>query len=112
MGLLRLSKNPVGFDPIVKAKGIVQSIPSKALIRSARIFGSAVSGNMTPDSDLDILLTFDNLNNLELVKNEIFYVIKVDIAIDWIFKIHDDYELNKDIGGVCFEAAHYGKDIL
>lgn len=91
-----------------KAAEIVASIPSNALILEAYLFGSAVDGNFTPDSDLDIILVAETQENIDQLKREVFSARFADIAIDWIFKTKGAFDERKNLGGVCFVASRDG----
>ena len=109
MSLLKLSNNhKVDFDPIQKSVAKVENFKNLNLIQSAYLFGSGATNTMTADSDLDLLLVFKNEDELKIAKTEIIHSTQT-IAIDWIFKLADEFEVRKNMGGVCFEAFHYGK---
>lgn len=48
------------------------------------LFGSAVSGNITPDSDLDFLVIKDDRRNFHDRVVEIYKIIEKDIAADFL----------------------------
>ncbi len=109
---MKLAKyNQVDFDSITKIKEILNSLLLVDVVHEAYLFGSAVNGIMTADSDLDIVLVFQNQTDLDEVKKEIFSK-RFDIAIDWIFKIKSEFEERKNLGGICFEAFHRGQKII
>lgn len=110
MSLLKLSpNNQVNFDPIQKAQSVINQIPSQNLIIEAYLFGSAVNGIFTPDSDLDFVLSCKTTDDIKKLQKEVYSANFSDIAIDWIFKLTEEFENRKNMGGVCFEAFHYGK---
>ncbi len=110
MSLLKLShNNQVNFDPIEKAQFIINQIPSQNLIAEAYLFGSAVNGKFTVDSDFDFVISCKTAVDIKKLQKEVYSANFSDIAIDWIFKLADEFEVRKNMGGVCFEAFHYGK---
>ena len=111
MSLLKLSqKSLINFDPIDMSKDILMAFNNFGLIQNAYLFGSGAQGKMTPDSDLDILITFRNTQELALAREEFIHS-KQNIAIDWIFKTQIDFENEKSFGGVSYEAFHFGIQI-
>lgn len=59
------------------------------------LFGSAVSGKMTPDSDLDFLIIKDNKKKFHERMVEVYKLVKKDIAADFI--IHTPAEIDERI---------------
>ncbi len=109
MSLLKLSGKKSSPALVTKARKILQKIPSQNLILEAYLFGSAVDGKFTPDSDLDFLVVVETENEIRSLQKEVYQPRFADIAIDWIFKSRDEFLVRKDLGGVCFEAFHHGK---
>lgn len=112
MSLFKLSNTKPSFDPVQRAKEILGKVPSSHLIKEAYLFGSAVTGGFTEDSDLDIIVTVGNSVDCKTLQTEVYKAGFSDIAIDWIFKVDDEFQSRKDVGGVCFEAFHYGKKLV
>jgi predicted nucleotidyltransferase len=77
----------------------------------AYLFGSAVEGVFTPDSDLDILIVAEDEEAIKKLKKEVYKPRFSDIAIDWIFKTKQSFLERKNYGGVCFVAFHSGKKL-
>ena len=109
---MKLSKKKPPFDPQEKARKLVASIPSKNLILEAFLFGSAVDGTFTEDSDLDILLVVNEAAHIKKILKEVSVPHFSDIAVDWIVKTSEEFSKRKSLGGVCFEAFHHGKKLL
>ena len=111
MGLFNLSqKSP--DDNIwaqEKAVEVLDSIPSQNLILEAYLFGSAIDGVFTPDSDLDFVVVAKDEVAIKQLQKEVYSPRFTDIAIDWIFKTKDSFDERKNYGGVCFVAFHSGK---
>jgi predicted nucleotidyltransferase len=117
-GLLRLK---------IKAESEIQAEKKIALAESARmlkilsqnvkvteayLFGSATSGKMTKDSDLDILIVLDSIADLKAAHKIVYAEGFTKYAVDWIFKEKSDFEKRKNFGGVCFIAFHEGVRLL
>ena len=111
MGLLKLKKNQIGFDARKKAKEIISQLSKKSEVTSVYLFGSGASDTMTPDSDLDLLVIVKNAAVIKELIKEVSQIGFTDIAVDWIFKTEAEFEERKELGGVCFEASHYGVKI-
>jgi predicted nucleotidyltransferase len=111
MGLLKLSQRSSDDKTWAQKKAVevLNSIPSQNLILEAYLFGSAVNGVFTPDSDLDLLVVVKDESAIKQLQKEVYSPRFADIAIDWIFKTEPSFQERKDYGGVCFEAFHYGK---
>jgi predicted nucleotidyltransferase len=77
------------------------------------LFGSAVDGNFREGSDLDILLIFETLNQLQLSRKKIRQAGKLCdfTTVDLIFVTLENYNNKKDLGGICFVAEHEGSDL-
>lgn len=112
MGLLKLTPNPAMNQwAQKKAVEILNSIPSQNLILEAYLFGSAVEGVFTDDSDLDFVIVVKNESDIKRLQKEVYSPRFADIAIDWIFKTKESFDERKDFGGVCFDAFHHGKKL-
>jgi len=94
-----------------KALDVLASIPSQNLISEAYLFGSAVDGVFTSDSDLDLVIVVEDEAAIQQLQKEVYQPRFTDIAIDWIFKTRDSFEERKNLGGVCFVAFHCGKKL-
>ena len=91
-----------------KAMDVLNSIPSQNLILEAYLFGSAVYGNFTPDSDLDFIVVTKDQASVKQLQKEVYTARFADVAIDWIFKTKESFDERKNFGGVCFVAFHNG----
>lgn len=109
MSLLKLVHNPeMNKWAQQKAVEVLNSIPSQDLILEAYLFGSAVDGNFTPDSDLDFIVVAKNQAAIKQLQKEVYTPRFADIAIDWIFKTKESFDERKNFGGVCFVAFRDG----
>lgn len=109
MGLLKLVHNPeMNKWAQNKAVEVLNSIPSQNLILEAYLFGSAVDGNFTPDSDLDFIIVAKDQAAIKQLQKEVYTARFADIAIDWIFKTKESFDERKNFGGVCFVAFRDG----
>ena len=112
MNLLKLNRDPQkNLWAQEKAMCVINSIPSQNLILEAYLFGSAVNGVFTEDSDLDFVVIVKDETAIKQLEKEVYSPRFTDIAIDWVFKTKESFEIRKDLGGVCYEAYHYGKKL-
>lgn len=112
MGLLKMIPNPAMNQwAQQKAVEVLNSIPSQDLILEAYLFGSAVEGVFTDDSDLDFVVVVKDEASIKQLQKEVYAPRFTDIAIDWIFKTKASFDERKDFGGVCFDAFHHGKKL-
>lgn len=109
MGLSKLIANPdLNQWAQAKAAEVLASIPSQDLILDAYLFGSAVDGNFTSDSDLDLLVVVPDQAAIIKLQKEVYSPRFTDVAIDWILRTQESFETRKLEGGVCFVAAQSG----
>jgi predicted nucleotidyltransferase len=113
MGLLKLSqKSPEdNLWAQKKAAEILNLIPSQNLILEAYLFGSAVDGIFTPNSDLDFIIVAHDEMAIKQLQKEVYSPRFADVAIDWIFKTKASFDERKNYGGVCFVAFHSGRKL-
>ena len=112
MGLLKMLHNPeMNKWAQQKAVEVLNSIPSQHLILEAYLFGSAVDGNFTDESDLDFIIVARDQAAIKQLQKDVYTRKFTDIAIDWIFKTKASFDERKDFGGVCFDAFHHGKKL-
>lgn len=109
MSLLKLVHDPeMNRWAQQKAMDVLNSIPSQDLILEAYLFGSAVDGNFTADSDLDFIVVAKDQAAIKQLQKEVYAPRFADIAIDWIFKTKESFDERKNFGGVCFIAFRDG----
>ncbi|NJL24401.1 MAG: nucleotidyltransferase domain-containing protein [Calothrix sp. SM1_5_4] len=109
MSLLKLVHDPeLNKWAQRKAVEVLNSIPSQDLILEAYLFGSAVYGNFTPDSDLDFIVVTKDQASIKQLQKEVYSPRFTDIAVDWIFKTKESFDQRKNFGGVCFIAFREG----
>lgn len=110
MGLMKLShKNQIDYDPLEEAKKagfkIAQSLGH---VDKILLFGSAVDGKMTSDSDLDLLVIHS-----EDIPSKVFYK-KLSkqrfshLPLDILAKSVESHKKDQEIGGVSFIAEKEG----
>jgi predicted nucleotidyltransferase len=111
--LLRLNPNfKPAFDGVKQAKVLIAKLHSEIVIHECYLFGSSAEGKNTENSDLDILVVVANENDVKksyAIVNKPFFS---EIAVDWIIKSKDDFEAQKEIGGVCRIATLTGKRLV
>ena len=114
MGLQKLSQKSSDDNTIwaqQKAVEVLNSVPSQGLILEAYLFGSAVDGVFTADSDLDFVIVTNDEAAIKQLQKEVYSPRFTDIAVDWIFKTKESFNERKGFGGVCFVAFHSGKKL-
>jgi len=92
---------------------IVRRILSVAQPDRIILFGSAATGDMTRDSDIDLLIvepdTSDQRNEYVRISKALW---DIDYPIDILFIAAQWFEESKDvIGGIAYPANKYGKVI-
>lgn len=88
---------------------IVQSIQCVKLY----IFGSAATGKMTDESDLDFLIVVPSSSDVTFARRQIGRVPRPkDISLDLVVVSLDDFERKSEIGGVCMVAKYEGRNLL
>lgn len=95
----------------LKAVEVLNCIPSQELIIEAYLFGSAVYGNFTADSDLDFIIVTKDQASIKQLQKEVYTRRFTDVAIDWIFKTKESFDERKNFGGICFVAFHNGRKL-
>ncbi len=112
MGLLKLGKDKnVSFNPLDEANSILKQMLSCVPISRAYLFGSGATDKFNSDSDLDLLLIFEDDADLREMQKLVYSRRWSALPIDFIIKNESDFEIRKTVGGVCFEAFHYGKEL-
>ncbi len=99
------------FDGMAIASSLVGKILQKMKVQKAILFGSAAVNEHTENSDLDILIVVENQLHIKQVYSIVQTPYFSPIAVDWIVKTQKDFDQYKDIGGVCFMAHNFGKEI-
>ncbi len=74
----------------------------------AYLFGSAVYGNFTSDSDLDFVVVAKDQASIQQLQKEVYATRFTDIAVDWIFITKESFDERKNFGGVGFIAFREG----
>jgi predicted nucleotidyltransferase len=111
--LLRLNPNfKPAFDGIECAKLLIVKLQNEIEIKEAFLFGSAAEGKNTEDSDLDLLIVVGIVSDIkkcyEIVNRPFFS----ERAVDWIVKSQADFNVQKEVGGVCRVAFLTGERLL
>ncbi len=102
----------MGIDDIT-IREIVRRILSVAKPDKVILFGSAATGEMTPDSDIDLLIVEPDTSDR---RNEYVRIIKalwdIQYPFDVLFITTEWFEQSKDvIGGIAYPADKYGRVI-
>jgi predicted nucleotidyltransferase len=92
---------------------IIRRILCVAAPRRVIMFGSAVAGAMTRDSDIDLLVLADNPDNTRQESVRLRRALRgLGYPIDVIVMATEHFEESKDIiGGLAYPANKYGKVI-
>jgi len=92
---------------------IVQRILAAARPRRIILFGSAATGRMTPDSDVDLLVVEDAPRNPRAESVRLRQALgELGFPIDVLVIAADRFEETKDlVGGIAYPAHRYGKVI-
>lgn len=85
------------LDEIVNK--FIDSVRSRHALKTAFLFGSYAKGTARPDSDIDLALIFDELDETGLY-DEAFQV------------FHEAQEFNPDIEPVCFKKDEFENGLL
>lgn len=68
------------------------------------LFGSAVTGNMTEDSDLDFLIIKDDTKTTHEMMSEVYGLIKKNIAADFLVVKPADFNKRLQLGDPFFKS--------
>jgi predicted nucleotidyltransferase len=110
MSLLRLNPKANSlFDPLEFAQQEIVKLGLDSVASSIYIFGSAINGNFTAESDIDILVVLEDQKSIREVQALIVRLGQKEWPIDWILKEKSDFERRSEIGGVCFIAKAQGR---
>lgn len=91
-----------------EAKRLIETLSKDGLVVEAYLFGSAVHGPFTEDSDLDILVVTHDDSSIKSLQKLVYGPRFSTFAVDWIFKTKPSFDERKDLGGVCFIATREG----
>jgi predicted nucleotidyltransferase len=75
------------------------------------LFGSAVRGAMTDQSDVDLILLFADETTREIGRQSFFSRPYGKVGVDALFFTESEYAHRAALGGVCFVAAREGRDL-
>lgn len=104
--------NTTTIDPMAECALVFKKIKAELPVAQCFAFGSAVSNNFHADSDLDLLLVFNDEHDLKNIQKKIYSKRWSTLPIDFILKNKTEFDQRKIIGGVCFEAYHNGKELF
>lgn len=96
---------------------IIEEVVSRILLvtRPERIiiFGSAATGRMTPDSDIDLLVLEATPGNVREESVQLYRILRgMGYPFDLIIMSTERFEESKEvIGGIAYPANKYGKVI-
>ncbi len=115
-GLRSLGIEPVKIEPsevdrLIEAakRAILESVECCGLY----LFGSAATGNMTYESDLDFVILVDNPSSVDSVRRKLGAVPRpANIPLDIIVLTREEFERKSQLGGVCMVAMNEGRDLM
>ena len=92
-------------------KEIIERITSVSEPRKVILFGSAAIGELTPDSDIDLLIISDETENLRNKRTTIARnLCGLGHSFDVILISTEWFEESKNVvGGIAYPANKYGK---
>lgn len=95
---------------LATAKAIAMKIRSVSNPLQILLFGSAAEGNFRDGSDIDLLLIYPLVSDLNVARKRIrtLGLLHPSIPVDLIFVSEELFNSKRDLGGVCFIAAHEG----
>ncbi len=107
---LSKSLNPVKKDGLLIAQQIANKIRTVSSPSRIILFGSAAEDDFYEGSDIDLLLIFRSIEELQTERKKIRALGLLDkaVPVDLIFVSQQHFDAKKDIGGVCFIAEHEG----
>lgn len=75
------------------------------------LFGSAATGDMTSDSDIDLLILERDRESIARDHDRVWAALRdVRIPVDLLYLITDKYERTKNLhGGIAYPAEHHGR---
>lgn len=79
------------------------------------LFGSMARGEATVNSDIDLLLVYEDETSVRIAREQIYRDLKAPLTSlpsDLIFVTREEFERKSLMGGVCFIAKHEGVDLL
>jgi predicted nucleotidyltransferase len=90
---------------------IVRRITAVSKPRRIIVFGSAATGAMTIDSDIDLLIIFDAISDrLQMMRFLRYQLRELGYPFDVLVMESNYFEETKDIiGGIAFPASHRGR---
>ena len=98
-------------------EGLIQELVGRILratqLRQVILFGSAASGQMTPDSDVDVLMIEDELTGVRQESVRLRLLLgDVGLPVDVFAMTKERFEETKNvIGGLAYPAHKYGRVI-
>jgi predicted nucleotidyltransferase len=79
------------------------------------LVGSTADGTAKVGSDIDLVLVYRNQDVLRTARKKIHHGWKESISrlpVDFIFFVENEFDRKQDLGGVAFEARHFGKKLF
>ena len=115
--LLICPLNAATGDEMTIAQSVLQDITERTVrvtaVRRIIVFGSAATGSMTRDSDIDVLVIVSGVENIRDLRVSIRDALRgLGYPIDVFVMDEERFEESKDvIGGLAYPANKYGRVI-
>lgn len=109
MSLLKLNKtNRNDFDPRIEAEEIAERLAGVNGLLEIYLFGSALTNKFSEDSDIDLMLIFDDMKSVQKAYKQLSQTQLSQWPVELVYKTKEDFYKRAHIGGVCFDVFHEG----
>ncbi|MCB0342845.1 MAG: nucleotidyltransferase domain-containing protein [Bdellovibrionales bacterium] len=113
MGLLKLQKIDVDTEGLVlQIRKELERSGIGEFAKSAYLVGSSVDGEMTAESDLDVVVVFDKISQLKLAQERTITPPNLEWPIEWILLLANSFDRDSQVGGIAYIAKNHGIKIL
>lgn len=88
---------------------LLTSILGAGPVHAVYLFGSAARGEMSDQSDIDLLIIMPTLSDIRPTQKNLRHIQTVSpFAVDLVWVDISTFERKKDLGGICFTAHNEG----
>lgn len=107
---LKITRKPVEQAVVDDAiDAIVAAIVNVGPVEEVYLFGSAASGKMTDQSDIDLLVVCPDRESIRPMQKKLRNLPRLtQFPVDLVWIDRDAFDHKKSIGGICFVAYHDG----
>lgn len=108
---LAVTRKSVNAAQVHKAlETLVYAISQVSEVKSVFLFGSATSGKMTDQSDIDLLLVVERPAEIRSAQKQLRNIQRLtNFAVDLVWVDLIEFERKKVLGGVCLIAFEDGR---